>query len=163
MARLLAEKMPSKVGLVRFGRDVSSEGMIGVLEGLEPEREVQTVFVGRGDDAVSLTRGPFDGWRSDGLPSIHTIAMWLSVPNNLEASGAAERIRDGISSIVDSVRVRGLERLEVDVRGSEPVCAAIRQLRRDVGISFTINTHNNWGLSAVDTAQSIHLTAVRRS
>ncbi|CEM24567.1 unnamed protein product [Vitrella brassicaformis CCMP3155] len=104
-SRLLAEKMPSKIKEVTFGRHVSAADRRSVLEEVGAGREVGLVTVGE-------QYGALDGWRSDSFPSIRGVAIVLSVPDGLEASAAAERIRDGISSIVSDVR--GLERLTVD-------------------------------------------------
>ncbi|CEM24572.1 unnamed protein product [Vitrella brassicaformis CCMP3155] len=143
--RLLAEKMPREVELVDFGREVSSGDRIGVLEGLGAGRAVGGVNV-----VVSLTEGALDGWGPDSFPSIGRILMRSSVPDGLEASAAAKRIRDGISSIVDGVR--GLERLTVMlyVDGGSTARAAIQQLLTTgtkVGDNFIIDTHETERLS----------------
>ncbi|CEL95752.1 unnamed protein product [Vitrella brassicaformis CCMP3155] len=143
--QLLAEKMRREVVRVEFGRGVRAEDRRAVLEAMGAEREVGTVDVGLRGPSVSLTEGPLDGWRSDSFPSIGHIDMGLSLPDELEPSAAAERIRDGISSIVGGVR--GLERLTVDVCASGAFRASIRQLLptgTEVGDNFTIDTGTAW-------------------
>ncbi|CEL93399.1 unnamed protein product [Vitrella brassicaformis CCMP3155] len=85
--RLLAMKMPMRVGIVWFDAAVSAEDRIAVLEALGQEREVDIVEVG----TVSLTQGgAFDSWGSEDFPSIHTMHMHLEVPHELENAVAAE-------------------------------------------------------------------------
>ncbi|CEL98156.1 unnamed protein product [Vitrella brassicaformis CCMP3155] len=155
--RLLAQKMPRGVGVVWFEPPVSGEDRRGVLEGLGEEREVGRVSVSP-FNAVSLTEDPFDGWRSDSFPSIGDISMVLSVPDDLEPSSAAERIRDGMSSIVGG-GVRGLRSLTVHVRGNGAVRSAIEQLLcthtcTEVGSNFITTRHRG---------STIEVTARRRS
>mmetsp|Transcript_19493 Transcript_19493/g.55877 ORF Transcript_19493/g.55877 Transcript_19493/m.55877 type:complete len:103 (-) Transcript_19493:9-317(-) len=64
-----------------------------------------------------------------------------SVPDGLEASAAAELIRDGVSSIVGGVR--GLRRLTLTLRCGKAVRGAIALLLPDgteVGDNFTTTT-----------------------
>jgi len=140
-AQMLAEKMPGKVKEVKFETSVSPQDRRSVLKGLGVEREVTNVTVGDWLGQVSLADGLFDGW--DSFPSIDNICMWLSVPKSLDPSAAAERIRDGISSIVDGVRGLRLLTLDVDMWGSEATRAAVEQLLPDtqVGTNCIITTH----------------------
>ncbi|CEL95750.1 unnamed protein product [Vitrella brassicaformis CCMP3155] len=170
-ARLLAEKMPKKVESLWFDSALSADERRNVLEALGTEGEMETVTVARpfrwqGSSfhwyAVSLTDGAFDGWSSNSYPSIYNLEILVKVPDELEPSAAVERIRSGISSIVDGVR--GLRSLTLVVRGSDATRAAVRQLLpigTEVGSNFTIEkgclssahryTPQNAALIVVDT------------
>ncbi|CEM24574.1 unnamed protein product [Vitrella brassicaformis CCMP3155] len=159
--RLLAEKMPSKMEMVWFSLDVSPQERRRVLEGLGAEREVGTVEVGllrqkQGfQHSISLTEGALEGWSSDSFPSIGELKLGVRVPNDLQPSAAAQLIRDGISSIVGG---GGLRCLMVNVRGSEALRAAVRQLLptgTEVGTNFSIDTS--------ETRWWTRLTVTRRS
>jgi len=132
-----------------------------VLEGLGAEREVGTVEVGllrqkQGfQHSISLTEGALEGWSSDSFPSIGELKLGVRVPNDLQPSAAAQLIRDGISSIVGG---GGLRCLMVNVRGSEALRAAVRQLLptgTEVGTNFSIDTS--------ETRWWTRLTVTRRS
>ncbi|CEM36447.1 unnamed protein product [Vitrella brassicaformis CCMP3155] len=123
---------------------VSAEDRIAVLEALGEEREVDSVAVGDKEEPVSLTQGgAFDGWRSQGLPSLRSVDMYLLVPHDLEDAVAAELIRDGLSTIL-TAGLRGLRRVELWLEGEadDSILTAIRQLLPN-GTEiddFTINT-----------------------
>jgi len=119
-----------------------------VLEALGSLREVEEVELCSDRGWLALAKGPLDGWASDSFPSIHNINIALAVLEDLEPAAAAERIPDGISSIVGGVR--GLVRLTVDVFGpwgadqsdEEAFKLAIQQLLLDgtrIGDNFTIS------------------------
>ncbi|CEM31312.1 unnamed protein product [Vitrella brassicaformis CCMP3155] len=88
--RLLAQKMPREVELVEFNSAVRAEDCRAVLGAMGAEREVGTVDVGHRGPSVSLTGGALDGWGSDSFPSMGRIDMGLSLPDELEPSGAVE-------------------------------------------------------------------------
>ncbi|CEM30277.1 unnamed protein product [Vitrella brassicaformis CCMP3155] len=118
--RLLAEKMPLKVGTVAFGSNVGAEDRRGVLEALGAGRQVAEVCVG--DDlwgAVSFTQGgPFGGRGSNSLPAISDIEMYLEVLDELEPAGAAELVSSGLTSLLNAgVRGLGRVRLWLEVHG----------------------------------------------
>ncbi|CEL99772.1 unnamed protein product [Vitrella brassicaformis CCMP3155] len=147
--RLLAQKMPMEVEWVVFHAAVSAQDRLGVLEGLGEEREVG-IIDGLGDavgevDPVTLTEELFDGWGSNRLPSISNIGMRLAVPHEMEASAAANIIRDGLSSLL-TAGVRGLRRVWVWLPDEpDDLVDGIRELLPDgtrVG-GFTINTRDD--------------------
>ncbi|CEL93421.1 unnamed protein product [Vitrella brassicaformis CCMP3155] len=119
LGRLLGQKMPKmpmRVQVVWFAAAVSAEDRIAVLEALGEEREVDSVAVGDEEEPVSLTQGgAFDGWRSQGLPSLRSVDMYLLVPHDLEDAVAAELIRDGLSTIL-TAGLRGLRRVELHLQ-----------------------------------------------
>ncbi|CEM36820.1 unnamed protein product [Vitrella brassicaformis CCMP3155] len=158
VGRLLAEKMPMQVGRVWFDVAVSAQDRIGVLEALGAGREVGNVRVGGEGDAVSLTQGgPFDGWGLNRLPSISNIGMRLEVPQGLEASAAADIIRDGLSTLLNT-GVRGLRRVAVELLDElGDLRDAIREVipyGTRVG-GFTIDTREH------DDVEDISLLATR--
>ncbi|CEL91923.1 unnamed protein product [Vitrella brassicaformis CCMP3155] len=144
--RLLAQRMPREVVRVLFDGAVSAQDRIGVLEGLGAWRDVNTVRVGE-LDWVSLTQGgAFDGWGSNGLPSISNIGMQLEVPHELEASAAANIIRDGLSSLLSAglrgLRVVKLRLLDVYHDLGDVIRRELLPHGTRVG-GFTINTPDN--------------------
>ncbi|CEM35595.1 unnamed protein product [Vitrella brassicaformis CCMP3155] len=157
--------MPREVGRVKFSSGIGRQEMVGVLEALGAGREVHRVQVGGslGGDQVSVTQsGAFDGWGSSSLPAnvpaIGTLQMYLSVPDGLEPFDAAERIRRGLTSLLNA-GVRGLGCVTLDLPGwsganrSGELLDAIRQLLPNgmrVGdftiISFTYDAMTRQGM-----------------
>ncbi|CEM29340.1 unnamed protein product, partial [Vitrella brassicaformis CCMP3155] len=154
--RLLAERMPREVETVWFGAAVSTETRRGVLGTLGEGREVGTAELGHDCSHISLTQGgAFDGWESESFPSIRTILIYFSVPDDLKDAVAANLIRDGLSTLLKA-GVRGLASVALDLPDYKygdrqdkhgDLDDAIRQVFRDrsrVG-DFIINTWDGVG------------------
>ncbi|CEM31511.1 unnamed protein product [Vitrella brassicaformis CCMP3155] len=151
--------MPREVPKVAFGAAVGAEDRIGVLEALAGEREVYRVYVGDEEEPVSLTQGgAFDGWGSNNLPSIRTVHVHMSVPDEVEDTVAGELIRDGLTSLLDC-SVQGLQQVLLWLpEGHDDLGDAIRQcLHSRVGdFDITFEPDGPW-------VTGIEMRAIRRS
>ncbi|CEM18324.1 unnamed protein product [Vitrella brassicaformis CCMP3155] len=102
--RLLAAKMPKKVGRVDIGR-ISSEEKVGVLTALGREREVNLVVGLAQVDVDQLVEA------ADGLPMIKTLAFTMTLPD--DGQSAASAVHNRLLSLIP--RIRGLQYVTLTV------------------------------------------------
>ncbi|CEM15871.1 unnamed protein product [Vitrella brassicaformis CCMP3155] len=107
--RLLADKMPKKVGRVDIERVSGAEEKVGVLASLGTAREVRTVQMG--DIGVDQLEQLLVG-AADELPTIKRLYFDLTVPDGVEDAGSF--VRTQLLSVIP--RIRGLQCVELRVK-----------------------------------------------